>query len=124
MSLVSMRCQLRLKENKNLKNSKTGFKENRIHLTHTHKEMKEENGSAIYGLAAAADERVDKKIGMGRAEGNNSTEREGIKRKRSSDAQLKGVFTLATGRQYNLPPLRQQQQHGEEQPLQLQHAHA
>lgn len=57
-----MRCQLRLKENKNLKNSKTGFKENRIHLTHTHtrghSKRKEENGSAIYGLAAAAAERV------------------------------------------------------------------
>lgn len=36
MSLDSMRCQLRLKENKNLKNSKTGFKENRIHLTHAY----------------------------------------------------------------------------------------
>lgn len=116
-----MRCQLRLKENKTLKNSKTGFKENRIHLTHAHthtsghSKRKEENGSAIYGLAAAAAERVHKE-----REWSNAAEREGIKRKRSSDAQLKGVFALATGWQHNLPPLRQQQ---EQQPL-LQHTHA
>lgn len=95
MSLDSMRCQLRLKENKNLKNSKTGFKENRIHLTHaytththTHKERKEENGSAIYGLAAAADERVHKKIGKG-TKGKRGTTLQSAKALKENEAAMR-----------------------------------
>lgn len=93
MTLDSMRCQLRLKENKNLKNSKTGFKENRIHLTHaytthTHEERKEENGSAIYGLAAAADERVHKKIGNGR-EGERGTTLQSAKALKENEAAMR-----------------------------------
>lgn len=48
---LEKRGQLRLNV---IQKCETGFKENRIHLTHTHSHSTKENGAAIYGLAAAA----------------------------------------------------------------------